>query len=154
MVLIRYPQEKNDKEIKDKIITLENTAWSMNEADETFPSAPNTYVTSFVLLQNNQAICHVCIRKNILFHMGEEYLAYGLSEVVTHPDYRRKGIASKMIQRAAEFIKDQKPDISIFTCEQNKVAFYTRGGWEQIPGACFVGGTKEKPFRSDHLNLG
>ena len=127
MVLIQYPQEICDTEMIKKIMTLENTAWPKSTDDEDFPSAPNTYVTSFV--------------------------AYGLSEVVTHPDYQNQGIASKTIKNAAQFIIAQHPDISIFTCAQNRVSFYTRCGWKAVQGACFVGGTKEKPFRSDSLNL-
>lgn len=153
MILIQYPQERRDAEIAKKIVVLENTAWPKSEENEDFPSAPNTYVTSFVLIEDDMAICHVGIRKSILFHKGQTYLAYGLSEVVTHPCYRNRGIASKTIKIAAQFIIDQHPDISVFTCEKSWVPFYTSGGWEAVQGACFVGGTKEKPFRSDGLNL-
>ncbi len=153
MVLIQYPQEICDTEMIKKIMTLENTAWPKSTDDEDFPSAPNTYVTSFVLIENDIAICHVGVRKSPLLHKGQKYLAYGLSEVVTHPDYQNQGIASKTIKNAAQFIIAQHPDISIFTCAQNRVSFYTRCGWKAVQGACFVGGTKEKPFRSDSLNL-
>lgn len=153
MELIQYPQNKSDADIADKIIILENTAWPQDAADAIFPSAPNTYLTSFVLLENDTAVCHVGVRKSLLYHKGEEYQAYGLSEVVTHPHYQNKGLASQTIKRAAQFIISQQPDISIFTCAREKVAFYTRCGWEALPGACFIGGTKKKPFRSDSLDL-
>ena len=153
MVLIQYPQERCDTEIIKKIIALENTAWPKSGENEGFPLAPDTYVTSFVLMENAAAICHVGVRKSMLIHKGQKYLAYGLSEVVTHPHYQNQGIASKIIKKAAQFIVDQHPDISIFTCEKSRVPFYTRGGWEAVTGACFVGGTMEKPFRSDSLNL-
>jgi len=153
MKWIQYPQEACDREIADKIIALENTAWPPDEENPIFPSAPNTYVTSFVLMTNHMAVCHVGVRKSILHHKGEVYLAYGLSEVVTHPQYQNNGLATKAIKRAAQFIASQQPDISIFTCAKEKVAFYTRCGWEAVPGACFVGGTEEKRFRSDGLNL-
>lgn len=152
MELIQYPQ-KGDVKIADQIIALENTAWSQNTEDNIFPSAPNTYLTSFVLMENDIAICHVGVRKNIVYHKGEKYLAYGLSEVVTHPHYRKKGLATQTVKRAAQFIIFQQPDISIFTCTKEMTAFYIKCGWEAIPGACFVGGTKDKPFRSDSLNL-
>lgn len=153
MLLIQYSKEKYDIEIEKKIIALENTAWPQNTEEEVFPSAPNTYVSSFVLIKDDQAICHAGIRKSTLFHKGQEYSAYGLSEVVTHPDYRKQGFASEIIKKAAQFIIAQKPDISIFTCEQKRISFYERGGWKAVKGACFVGGTKEKPFRSDYLHL-
>ena len=153
MELIQYPQGNCDKKIADKIAALENTAWPQEGEETTFPSAPDTYLTSFVLMEAGAAICHVGIRKAVLSHKGEEYLAYGLSEVVTHPDYQKRGLAAQTIKQAAQFIISQQPDISIFTCAREKAGFYARGGWEAVPGACFVGGTKEKPFRSDSLNL-
>lgn len=153
MELIQYPQEKYTFNLREKIIDLENTAWPQNTEDEYFPSAPETYVTSFVFMENDMAVCHVGIRKSMLRHKGETYMAYGLSEVVTRPPYQNKGLASQTIKKAAQFIISQKADISIFTCSHEKVSFYTRCGWEEVPGAHFVGGTKKNPFRSDRLNL-
>lgn len=153
MILIQYPQENDDIKLAEKITALENTVWKQDETNNSFPSAPNTYVTSFVLLENDTAVCHVGIRKSILHHKGQEYLAYGLSEVVTRSQYRNQGLASQTIQKAAQFINSQQADISIFTCAQEKVPFYSKNGWEAIQGACFVGGTQKKPFRSDSLNL-
>lgn len=54
---------------------------------------------------------------------------------------------------------DNKIRDEIITLEQTawpregEAAFYTKCGFEPIPGACFIGGTKEKPFRSDELGL-
>ena len=81
------------------------------------------------------------------------YLAYGLSEVVTHPRFQNRGIASGVIREAARFIIARQPDLSLFTCAPEKVSFYTRGGWTAAAGACLVGGTKRAPFRSDSLHL-
>lgn len=153
MTLIQYPQGQNDPEIVRQIVALENTAWPQDGEDEAFPLAPNTYVTSFVLMDEGRAICHVGIRKSDLHHKGQRYLAYGLSEVVTHPCRQNQGLASGLIQKAAQFILEQHPDLSIFTCEPGRVPLYTRGGWQATEGACFVGGTREKPFRSDSLHL-
>lgn len=153
MELVQYPQKNYDIDIANKIIALEDTVWPQDTEDKSFPSAPNTYLTSFVLIDNDIAVCHVGIRKSILHHKGETYLACGLSEVVTHPHYQKKGLASQTIKKAAHFIISQQVDISIFTCAKERVSFYTRVGWEPIKGACFVGGTKDTPFRSDKLNL-
>lgn len=153
MESIQYPQGNCDKKIAEKIAALEDTAWPQASEDAAFPSAPGTYLTSFILMEAGMAVCHVGIRKAVLFHRGEEYLAYGLSEVVTHPNYQKKGLATQMVKQAAQFIISQQPDISIFTCAKEKTEFYARNGWEAVPGACFVGGTKEKPFRSDSLHL-
>ncbi len=153
MIWIQYPQERCDAELVRKMIALENTAWPGSGAEEEYPSAPDTFVTAFVLAEQDAVICHVGVRKSILLHKGRTYLAYGLSEVVTHPRWQNRGLASETIKKAAQFIIAQHADISIFTCEKNRVPLYTRGGWEEVKGACLVGGTREKPFRSDSLNL-
>lgn len=153
MDLIQYPQKNGDATIAEKIIILENTAWSQDAESQIFPSAPDTYLTSFVLMDKDMAVCHVGIRKSILHHKRKKYTAYGLSEVVTHPNYQKKGLATRTIGNATQFIISQKPDIGIFTCAKERTSLYTRCGWEAVSGACFVGGTKNKPFRSDGLNL-
>ena len=153
MILVRYPQERHGPEIIDQITALENTAWPGIGKTTAFPSAPDTHVTSFVLIHNGSAICHVGVRKSVLSHRGQTYLAYGLSEVVTHPYYQRRGIASRIIRAAVQFMTEERADISIFTCEKSRVPFYTRCGWSAVKGACLVGGTREKPFRSDSLGL-
>lgn len=153
MQLIQYPQGNCGRDIAEKIAVLENTVWPQDEENVVFPSAPDTYLTSFVQMEAGMAVCHVGIRKSVLSHRGEAYLAYGLSEVATHPHYQRRGLATQTIRRAAQFIVSQQPDISVFTCARERTGLYARGGWEAVPGACFVGGTKERPFRSDGLGL-
>ena len=80
-------------------------------------------------------------------------MAYGLSEVVTHPAYRRRGLGTQMLRRAADFILSQRPDISIFTCAPKYAAFYGSAGWQTARGASLVGGSSAAPFRSDSLGL-
>lgn len=153
MEIIQYPQQNADANIVGQIIRLENTAWPQEAADAVFPSAPDTYVTSFVTMEENMVVCHVGVRKSILYHKGEEYRAYGLSGVVTHPQYRGRGLASQTIRKALQFIISKQADISVFTCTKEQAAFYERYGWEAMLGTCFAGGTKEKPFRSDSFDL-
>lgn len=153
MELIQYPQGNPGIHIAQAILDLEDTAWPPGAEEQVFPSAPDTYVTSFVLMQEGRAVCHVGIRKSALYHKKERYLAYGLSEVVTRPEYQNRGLATQTIKKAAEFLAAQTLDLSIFTCAREKTGFYAKCGWEEMPGACLVGGTKRNPFRSDSLNL-
>ena len=52
------------------------------------------------MIENDIAICHVGIRKTILYHKEEKYLACGLSEVVIHPHYQKRGLASQIIKKS------------------------------------------------------
>ncbi|KAB8286843.1 acetyltransferase [Bifidobacterium ramosum] len=149
MILVQYPQTDCGAAIRD----LERMAWDDGGQDGAFPSAPDTYDTSFVWMDGDVAVCHVGIRKTEFLHRGQRYLAYGLSEVVTRPEYRRRGLATTTIRRAARYIADRRPDLSVFTCEPDKIPLYERGGWNIAKDVCLVGGTRERPFRSDSLHL-
>lgn len=133
--LALYPQEVCGAAIERAILDLEATAWDRTPG-ETFPSAPETHAASFVLLEGERAVCHVGIRRARLLHRGQSYAVCGLSEVVTHPLRRGQGLATALCLRAPE-----------------RAALYGRAGWEPIPGACLVGGTREAPFRSGDLGL-
>lgn len=152
LILIQGLEALRDSGLGAKIAALEDTAWP-GSGEEPFPGAPGTYAASLAVLEDGMAVCHVGVRKAPLLHRGRQYLACGLSEVVTHPARRGRGLTSGLIKRAGEFIAGQGADISIFTYAGALVPFYTRGGWETVRGACFVGGTDEKPFRSDSLDL-
>lgn len=152
MELLQYPRDIQGEEIEKKILLLEASAWKP-EAEERFPLAPGTYETSFLLMEQGQVVSHAAVRKSPLSHAGKIYTAYGLSEVTTHPLWRKRGLGSRVVRAAGEYILSQKPDMSIFTCVPDKVSFYAAAGWEPLPGSCFVGGTKARPFRSDSLGL-
>lgn len=153
MILLQYPQDQNSLEIQNKILELEYTAWPPDGPGEAFPSAPETHAASFLLLDPPRAICHVGVRRSLLRHRGKQYLAYGLSEVVTHPAYRRMGLASRLIQKAKAFMMLEHADLSIFTCAPERISFYARLGWAPLEGACFVGDAQEGALKSDSLGL-
>lgn len=46
------------------------------------------------------------------------------------------------IRRARLLHRGQGADLSLFTCAPERAALYGRAGWEPIPGACLVGGTR------------
>ncbi len=152
MQLLQYPQQGGSALVQS-IIELEATAWPTEGESESFPSAPQTYVTSFVMLEGSKAVCHAAVRRAPLIHKGVEYTACGLSEVVTRPGYQGRGIASQVIARARDFILNQGTDIGIFTCRPELVSFYARSGWTPAEGSCLIGGTPADPFRSDSLGL-
>lgn len=150
--LALYPLEVRGAAVERAILDLEATAWD-RVPGETFPSAPETHAASFVLLEGKAAVCHVGIRQASLFHSGQSYAVCGLSEVVTHPLRRGQGLATALCLRAADWIRAQGADLSLFTCAPERIALYGRAGWKPIPGACLVGGTREEPFRSRDLGL-
>lgn len=157
MKLTQYPQIDCSKDLRNQIVLLQNIEWPSEIESKIeniiWPENPEIHKTSFVFKDNNKVICHVAVVGKDLVHNGEVYKAFGLSEVVTHPEYRNQEVALQLIKKAFIFIKEHNADISIFTCKPSLIDFYSKGGWSYREDICLVGGTRGKPFRSDSLGL-
>ncbi len=153
--LLQYPQTDCSENLRKQIIALQCTAWPLTPGDEDkpWPGNPEIYISSFVLVDNDITVSHVAIMGKNITHKGQTYKAFGLGEVVTHPSYQKRGFGLQLINKAAAFIENNEPDISIFTCNPSLIYFYAQGGWEHIKNTCLVGGTRDNSFRSDSLRL-
>ena len=131
MKTVQYPQQMESACIRDQIIRLENSVWATGnpEIDNCFPTQPDTYVTSFLLIDEEKVLSHIAVRRRQLFHKGSCYLAYGLSEVVTHPAFRGQGLGARLLHETGAWIEQQGADLSIFTCQPSLIPFYSKGGW-------------------------
>ena len=94
--ILRYPQDISSALLGKQLLALENMAWPPGPDDaDVFPVEPDTYVTSFVLLsEDNTPLSHVAIRRAVLHHRAISYRVYGISEVITHPAHRRPAAES------------------------------------------------------------
>ncbi|WP_338124995.1 GNAT family N-acetyltransferase [Paenibacillus dendritiformis] len=139
----------------EQLISMMRQEWPQVFEGETirWPDNLDTNPVSFVYLSDSSVLSHVAVLNKTLQHQSQAYRAFGLSEVLTRPSSRGLGLGTKLIQEAAAYIEAQEPDISVFSCKPELTSFYARGGWEHFEGACLVGGTRHKPFRSDSLGL-
>ena len=132
--LLHFHQEDCPSYIKKQIISLMRQEWPQafgeNDEDIHWPDSVETQPTSLVFVENNIVISHVAIPWKYISHKGQKYKAFGLSEVMTNPSFRRQGIGLRLIKEAHSFIEKNNPDISIFTCDPVLVNFYIKGGWE------------------------
>lgn len=153
--LLQYPQTDCSENLKKQIIALQCTAWppAPGDEDKPWPENPETHISSFVFVDNDIAVSHVAVMGKNITHKGQIYKAFGLGEVVTHPSYQKSGFGLQLINKAATFIENKEPDISIFTCKHSLIYFYAQGGWSHMKDTCLVGGTRDNPFRSDSLGL-
>ena len=147
---IRWPQDGASPELRRKILELEETAWP-GHLEDSWPEPE--HMASFCRLERGVLAAHAAVVGKRFTHRGEAYLACGLAEVVTHPDFRGKGFALELVRRAAAFIRGQGADLCVFTCKPGLTGFYRQGGWEERPDLLLVGGSREKPFPSDGEGL-
>jgi len=68
----------------------------------------------------------------------EVVLVGGIGGVKTHPEAQRRGLASKAIGIAIEFLAGRGANFGLLTCEPDLVRFYERLGWQLFPGDLFV----------------
>lgn len=62
----------------------------------------------------------------------------GIGGVKTHTSARRQGLASRAIERALDFFKEQGVDFALLVCEQKLVPLYERMGWHSYLGDILV----------------
>ncbi|MEG0258399.1 MAG: GNAT family N-acetyltransferase [Lysinibacillus sp.] len=155
--LLQFNQKDCPIYLKRQIISLMRQEWpqAFEDKDEDihWPDNPETQPISLIFVENDVVISHVAVPWKYIEHEGHTYKVFGLSEVMTNPSYRQQGFGLKLIKEAYSFIEMNKPDISIFTCQPSLVSFYTQGGWEYKENINLIGGTRNKPFRSDSLGL-
>ena len=155
--LLQFLQQDCPEPLREQILDMMQREWPQaiegTRRERPWPENPEAQPTSFVLLEDNSVVSHVAVPRKDIKHEGQTYRAFGLSEVMTHPSFRHQGFGLQLVKEATTFISNNEPDIALFTCQPPLVSFYTQGGYEHIPNTPLVGGTRNKPFRSDSLGL-
>ncbi|HEY8337529.1 MAG TPA: GNAT family N-acetyltransferase [Tardiphaga sp.] len=89
-----------------------------------------------VLVESDeQLVCHVGIYRRDVTWNGRKLRAGGIGGVATHPDFRRRGLASVALNAAVQTLKDERAtDFALLFCEPHNVAFYAGRGWKAFAG--------------------
>ena len=65
----------------------------------------------------------------------------GIGGVMTHPAFRRKGLATAALNHAREFLaKQERVAFALLFCEPKTAPFYARLDWRRFAGAVFAAG--------------
>jgi predicted N-acetyltransferase YhbS len=63
----------------------------------------------------------------------------GIANLVTRNGWRRRGLASAVMYRAMDFIRDElEADFGLLVCEKALIPFYERLGWHLVADPVFV----------------
>lgn len=138
----QYDLTNNRKEAIDE---LERIEWPTSTQDD-------FQQIQIIYLHNTKVICHVGVMIKSCEFENQVYKVAGITGVITHPKYQKKGYALKLLHEAKLLMKAEGVDFSIFTCHEELVSFYQNAGWENTNN-CLIGGTKQQPMRSDEYHL-
>lgn len=154
--LVTYAQENLPAALKHQVITMLDRVWPRALPDARSAEHPlhdpNTHPTCMMLMKDGTLVAYTGVPWKMIEHANETYTAYGLSCVMSHPDFRGQGYGRQMVDAATAFIKSNNPDLGIFTCDPPLQPFYEGSGWTIIENSPLIGGTRQKPFPSDTLN--
>ena len=149
-----YVQADCPSTVRDQIIHLLKKEWPQTFAPnqpEWPTESPEMEPISLVITINEFVVSHCTLMRKTIDHCGSNYLAFGLSSVVTERTFRRQGFGRLLFRHATRYIEREKADIGLFTCDPCLESLYNRYGWETAKQTPLVGGTLAKPFSSAAL---
>ena len=95
-------------------------------------AAPQWYVVGTF---KGALIGRVGIIKRSISVNGTPLEAGGVTGVVTEPDYRRRGVARRLVGHALEFLQDEhQVSLALLTCNRKLGPLYEKLGWRVVPG--------------------
>ncbi len=93
-----------------------------------------------VLVENDgQVVCHAGIYWRDAVWNGNKIRIGGIGGVMTHPDFRRRGLASLALTAATHTLKEERAtDFAMLFCEPDNAEFYRKRGWKLFTGEVFA----------------
>lgn len=88
-------------------------------------------------LHNESIIANVSINKMELKYQGKEYQAIQIGTVMTHPNYRKQGLATKLINQVISKYEDQYDFFYLFANDA-VLDFYPKFGFERVDESSFT----------------
>jgi GNAT superfamily N-acetyltransferase len=95
-------------------------------------AAPQWYVMGIV---GDRLIGRVAMLERVISVDGASLRVGGITGVVTEPDFRGQGVATRLVGYAVGFLRDElKIPLALLTCNRKIGPFYERLGWRVVRG--------------------
>lgn len=104
-----------------------------------------------VMVENERLISHTEIVWKDFAHNGIDYKLYGLSGVMTYPEFQHRGYGTQVLEAATDFIRGTSADIAMFHCDHSLKDFYSGAGWIAIETGVTLIGDPENPTVAEEL---
>jgi aminoglycoside 2'-N-acetyltransferase I len=93
---------------------------------------PNWYVLT---LSEDKLISCLGILERVVAVDGQPIQLAGIGSVMTHPEWRGRGIASALLEKTAAFIRgDLGVQFGLLLCRKEVVPLYAKLGWKLVEG--------------------
>jgi GNAT superfamily N-acetyltransferase len=113
---------------------------------------PEMHPVHFILEEEDILISHVAVVWKPLLHAGQEYKAYGFTEVFTYPAWRRQGYGLQLIRVAREYI-EQQADADLIIFHSTVRGFYEQIGFESMDEMVTLVGDPSHPRKSTDIGF-
>jgi aminoglycoside 2'-N-acetyltransferase I len=157
MRIMSFPEAATPPELRRQVLELQHQAWPPENSTALSASPlthdPTLRPLSMLLVKDGRVLATLDILSKELAHAGRRYRAGGLSTVVTRQEAQGRGYGRRLVVAARQAMAAGELDLALFTCDRPLQGFYERAGWELLPGAVLIGGTRSSPFPSDQSGL-
>ena len=86
--------------------------------------------THFSIVENGNLISRAEVIQVSLEHLEQTYNVCGVCNVLTLPQFQRKGYGKKIVKEATSYILKSNVDIGLLFCEPRLEPFYASNGWK------------------------
>jgi predicted N-acetyltransferase YhbS len=89
----------------------------------------------FLLVDGDEVIGHIGVHRRAIAVGGREWAVAGIALVGIVPELRGQGRGSRLLAFTQETLKSQEQDdLGLLVTSADRLGYYGRLGWEQIPG--------------------
>ncbi len=99
---------------------------------------------NFILEEEGILISHLEVVWKELEHHGSTYRVYGLTGVLTYPQFRRQGYGLQLLHEAKKYI-EQQDGVDLVMFNSDKVGFYDKAGFMHNPKIVTLVGDPKNP---------
>lgn len=85
--------------------------------------------------QNDQLIGETRVLKRTILFNGQKILLGGIGSVATHPDFRKQGLATKMVKKGMDLLKKEQCDVAYLCADAHSLKaleFYESFGFRRL----------------------
>ncbi|EAC8105286.1 GNAT family N-acetyltransferase [Listeria monocytogenes] len=128
---------KDNKMYRDSFNRLAESTFDINFEEWYSDGFWNDKYVCYSYIDDNKVIANVSINKMNLIYQGEDYRALQIGTVMTHPDYRGKGLAKKLLEHVIAKYEDQYDFLYLFA-NDTVLDFYPKFGFERVEESSFT----------------